>query len=120
MPSTVVGYFKNRQIFTELQESNLTDYIKKVADIYYGLTPKEVKRLAYLYATSLHLTVPNSWKKIEMAGPDWFTSFFKRNAGLAIRTPEATSLSRATSFNKKNVYRHLEYGRNRDYYSSGT
>ncbi|XP_074042558.1 uncharacterized protein [Leptinotarsa decemlineata] len=40
-----------------------------------------------------------------MAGPDWFTSFLKRNAGLAIRTPEATRLSRATSFNKTNVDR---------------
>ncbi|XP_074038334.1 uncharacterized protein [Leptinotarsa decemlineata] len=105
MPSTVVGYFKNRQIFTEFQESNLTDYIKKDVDIYYSLTPKGVKRLAYLYAISLHLTVPNSWKKNEMAGPNWFTSFLKRNAELAIRTPEAISLSRATRFNKTNVDR---------------
>lgn len=91
------------QVFTKLQESSLAEYIKKSADIYYGLTPKEVRRMAFLFSTSLSLTVPDSWKKNEMAGPDWFTSFLSRNSELSIRTPEATSLSRATSFNKTNV-----------------
>ena len=36
-----------------------------------------------------------------MAGPDWFNSFLKRHP----RCPQATSLSRATSFNKTNVER---------------
>lgn len=105
MPQTIVGYFKNRQVFTSIEESNLAEYIKKAADIYYGLTPKEVRRVAFLFATSLSLTVPDSWKKNEMAGPDWFTSFLSRNSELSIRTPEATSLSRASSFNKTNVAR---------------
>ncbi|XP_072398204.1 uncharacterized protein [Diabrotica undecimpunctata] len=86
MSLTIVGYSKNRQIFTEIQESNLADYIKISADIYYGLTPKELE---------------NEWD----GRPDWFTSFLQRNAELAKRTPEATSLSTTMSFNKTNVER---------------
>ncbi|XP_045463203.1 MFS-type transporter clz9-like [Harmonia axyridis] len=43
-----------------------------------------------------------------MAGNDWFTNFMKRNPKLAIRSPEATSLSRATSFNRTNVQNFFE------------
>lgn len=38
-----------------------------------------------------------------MAGVDWFSKFLKRHSSLSIRTPQATSFSRATSFNQTNV-----------------
>ena len=47
--------------------------------------------------------MPDSWIQNKSAGPDWFSAFMKRNADLEIRTPEATSMSRATSFNRANV-----------------
>lgn len=38
-----------------------------------------------------------------MAGEEWFRSFMNRNPSLSVRVAQATSLSRATSFNKTNV-----------------
>ena len=37
-----------------------------------------------------------------MAGEDWLSIFMKRN-GLSIRKAQATSMSRATAFNRQNV-----------------
>lgn len=102
--STVqMGYKKIRQVFTTDEELELENYIKKASDIYFGLTPKEVRKLAYDYATALNKSFPQIWSDTLMAGPDWFTGFLKRHPRLSIRTPQATSLSRATSFNKTNV-----------------
>lgn len=78
-------------------------YLLKSADIYYGLSPKEVRKLAYDYARKLNLKIPQSWTARQMAGADWFSSFMKRHPTLSIRTPRATSLARATAFNKTNV-----------------
>ncbi|KAJ4935245.1 hypothetical protein JOQ06_016781, partial [Pogonophryne albipinna] len=46
--------------------------------------------------------MPASWTRDEKAGPDWFNAF-KARYHLACRVPEATSLGRATAFNKHNV-----------------
>ena len=51
----------------------------------------------------LNKTVPDPWVRNGMAGADWMTAFLKRNSTISLRFPEATSLSRATSFNKVNV-----------------
>lgn len=98
-----VGYFNGRNIFTKEQETELAEYLKRASDIYYGLTPKELRKFAFQYATANNLQVPTSWTDNKMAGPDWYTSFIKRNSTLSLRTPQATSLSRATTFNKINV-----------------
>lgn len=81
----------------------LVQYLLKASDIYFGLTPKEVRRFAYTYARACNRKVPESWAVNEMAGPDWFSSFLKGNRKISIRTPQATSISRATSFNGTNV-----------------
>lgn len=46
---------------------------------------------------------PDNWTKKKLASKDCIRGFFKRQPQLSIRTPEATSLSRATIFHQKNV-----------------
>ena len=99
-------------ILPEKVEKELVTYLLRAADIYFGLTPTEVKKLAFQLAIKNNMKVPNSWVVKEQAGKDWFTGFIKRHSNISIRQPEATSLSRATSFNKQNVasfFSNLQY-----------
>lgn len=98
-----VGYARAGRVFSDEQEKELAEYMKKAAKLYYGLTPKEVRSMAFQYALRNNISCPLKWCDQERAGVDWFSGFLKRNKSLSIRRPEATSLSRATSFNKTNV-----------------
>lgn len=100
-----IGYAKPRLIFTEQLEHELEEYIIHSSKIYYGLTPQNIKLLAYELAMANRnvIAVPDTWINHKMATKDWFTLFMKRHERLSIREPEATSLGRATSFNKTNV-----------------
>ncbi|GBO46976.1 hypothetical protein AVEN_199426-1, partial [Araneus ventricosus] len=71
--------------------------------IHYGLTFLQARALAFQYAEKLGKAMPSSWNVNECAGIDWMQSFMKRHPRLSLHKPENTSLSRATSFNKKNV-----------------
>jgi len=47
--------------------------------------------------------MPDHWETNKCAGPDWLSSVMRRNTKLSVRVPEATSLSRSSSFNRNNV-----------------
>ncbi|XP_065658540.1 uncharacterized protein LOC136083060 [Hydra vulgaris] len=79
----------------EKVEKELVTYLLRAADIHFGLTPTEVKKLAFQLAIKNNMKVLNSWVA---KGTSW--------------QPQATSLSRATSFNKQNVasfFSNLQY-----------
>lgn len=101
--SSPLGYRSYRHIFNEEQEKKLVSYIEKASDIYFGLTPTEVRMLTYQFSVALKVKIPDRWNETNMAGPDWFTAFHKRHPLLAIRTAEITSLARTKSFNRHNV-----------------
>ncbi|XP_041349184.1 uncharacterized protein LOC121368514 [Gigantopelta aegis] len=92
-----------RQVFSHDEEILLQDYLIKASKIQYELTRKQVRELAYEFAVRNKKIIREAWTKNSLAGEDWFTEYMKHFPNLSLRHPEATSLSRATSFNKKNV-----------------
>lgn len=98
-----VGYVKIRQVFSDAEENMLSEYIQRAADIYFGLTPVEIRKLAFQYADALKRKFPATWTRDSMAGEEWLKGYLRRHPELSLRKPEATSLARATSFNSHNV-----------------
>ncbi|CAK1592532.1 unnamed protein product [Parnassius mnemosyne] len=99
-----MGYVAYNKVFSEEQEHQLSRYLKRCAEIYFGLSRKEVRKLAFELTIKYNLKRPVTWAENEMAGEEWFGSFMiDRNPSLSVRVAQATSLSRATSFNKTNV-----------------
>lgn len=41
-----------RCVFSREQETQLRDYVLKLANLYYGLTPKKIRNIAYEFAVS--------------------------------------------------------------------
>lgn len=104
---TTFKYISNydiNRVFSEEEESLLVDYIKKIANMKYGLSKKGVRLLAFKFAIANKKKIPDNWEAGKIAGEQWMRLFLKRHSDtLSIRKPEATSLSRSTSFNKTNV-----------------
>jgi len=88
VPIFSVGYQHNRQVFSDQQEHLLVEYMTKSSDIYFGLSPKGVRRLACNYGLKLQLSMPASWGQNEKARSDWFSSFLQRHQDLSVRKPE--------------------------------
>lgn len=95
--------FRKSQVFNDDMEKALEEYLLMASAMFYGLTPHSFRRLAYEFASKNNVKMPVSWEAPRCAGPDWLTGFMKRHERLSIRTPEATSLARMSSFNRTNV-----------------
>ncbi|KAB0790448.1 hypothetical protein PPYR_15170 [Photinus pyralis] len=69
---------------------------------YFGLRISDLRHLAYQFAVRNGITHPFNDEKGK-AGKDWVLAFLKRNSRLSLRTPEKTSIARATAFNRHTV-----------------
>nr|CAI5867355.1 unnamed protein product [Callosobruchus analis] len=91
-----------RRTFSDDEEKELCNYIVDMGSRLYGLTPKDLRALAYTLAVKngkQHFF--NSEK--QKAGKDWVQEFLSRHPELSIRKPERTSAARAAGFNKQAV-----------------
>lgn len=69
---------------------------------FFGLAPKELKKLAFDLAE--HNKLPHQFSgQTKMAGKDWLRAFLRRHLEISSQKPEPTSLSRAVGFNKIRV-----------------
>ena len=72
-----VPHCPTRRIFRE-EEQKLANYIVRAADIYFGLTPREIRLLAYQCA--VHFDIKRAeWDAKKIAGKDWFCGFRQRH-----------------------------------------
>lgn len=90
-------------VFTLTQEKELLNYVSMCAEIHYGLSTVELRKLAYNYARVNNIKFPPSWTTNQIAGKEWYRYFRGRHPSISLRKPQATSLARATAFNKTNV-----------------
>lgn len=95
----VFEYRAHNIVFNKFQENQLADYIKNSADMYFGLFPIVIRKLAFDFSLKLNLKAPKNWIENKHARIYWFSAFLKRNPTVSIRQSEATSISRAMNFN---------------------
>ena len=105
-------------VFTNQMEKDFSNHIKQLAKMFNGLSKEKTLRLAFEFAVENKLNIPQNWVLNKKAGEGFWFNFKARNK-LSIRRPEATSLGRATAFNKhtvnlffnnlKNVYEQFQF-----------
>ncbi|XP_076388843.1 uncharacterized protein LOC100877113 [Megachile rotundata] len=88
---------------TKEMERELVEHVLRLERFFFGLTVKDLRKLAYQLAEKYNLKHRLNRTR-EMAGKNWYYRFMKDNPSLALRIPEATSMTRATAFNKERVY----------------
>lgn len=91
-----------KSTFSVQEETALKDYVITLAKLFYGLTPKELRRLAFRYAE--HSCIKHDFNQEKsLAGKDWLYGFLKRNPHITLRQPEGTSLNRISAFNEEEI-----------------
>ena len=74
--------------------------------MFYGLSTNKCRRLAFEFAIRNNIRILDNREK-KIAEIDWFLPF-KFKYGLSVRKHEATSLARATAFNRHTIGKFLD------------
>jgi len=98
-----VDYQLQSKVFNDIQEKQLVDYLKNLADIYFGLSRKEIIKLAFEFSVKLKTRVPLNWTNKKEAGFWWLKKFLERNSSIFIRLRDSKYPSQVMNFNNVNV-----------------
>ena len=100
-------HLSRQSILGPLVEKDLADYIIHLEDKGFGLTPTDVRELAFDYAERNN--IQHSFdRNLKVAGLDWWSGFRQRHrALLSIRKPEALSLARAAAMNRPAISKYF-------------
>lgn len=92
---------RNTDLPLELEEQ-LAQHILHMEAMFYGFSTQSVRKLAYQIADINK--IPHRFnKEKEAAGKEWLSGFLKRHPQISVRSPQATSLARASGFNRVRV-----------------
>ena len=96
-----------RKVLNDGQGKELSEYILKMDDSFYGMTIRELQRVVFEYCEKNKIKhMFNTTKKL--AGRDFVEGFLKRQGILSVRKPEAVSLNRVFGLNKNAVSRYFD------------
>ena len=96
----ISGLGSLKTVFTPEEEQAFSKYIKKMEGMLFGLSPMDLRRLAFELAEINEKDHPFD-KELGTAGYDWYKGFMDRHSHeLSLRKPGATSAARAMGFNK--------------------
>ena len=62
------GYSKHKHVYTIEQKTTLMDYIIHMSNIYFGLTPNNIRVLIYDCAVFFKIAMPSFWEAHKKAG----------------------------------------------------
>ena len=80
-------------------EKQLTDHVLQSEARFYGITLTDLKKLVFKITKENGLAIRFNQEK-EFSGIGWLNNYLKRQPEISLRTPQPTSLVRASGFNK--------------------
>ena len=83
----------------QVLKKQLADHVLQMKAKFYGLTLADLKKLAFEIAKANRLATRFNQEK-ELAGTDWLNNYLKKQPEIFLKTPQPTSLARASGFNK--------------------
>ncbi|KAL0830168.1 hypothetical protein ABMA28_003625 [Loxostege sticticalis] len=96
-----------KPIFTEAQEKDLAERIKRFSKVGVPLTPKLIRRHAFLFCEKHNIQNCFSDKK-STAGRKWLKNFLARNKDICKRKAQFMNPARAQKLNKPLVEQHFK------------
>jgi hypothetical protein len=94
--------FGRPPIFTAPQEKEMAEQIILLSKLFYGLTTVDLPKLAFAYAERLKVA-HNFLQRNQVSWQRLVRGILRRNPGISLRRPQATSINRITAVNKEEI-----------------